>query len=101
MLKIPSVTPASFRQYLHSHRDRVYRYVIKEIGQAVDQNLAAIQLFQIGKSEQILELKQQNYKAILNAAMEFFVTKEMYEDCAVCRDIINKMDNDPAKGGEG
>lgn len=83
-----------------TRRDRVYRYVVREIGKAVEESLPSIQLFQISKSNDILELKEKNYIVILNAAMNFFVTKEMYEDAAVCRDIIRQINEDVTKGEE-
>ena len=98
MIELPSVTPASFRQYLMTHKDRVYRYVIREINNAIDMNLSVIQLFQIGKSKEILELKKYNYRVILEAAMDFFVTEELYEDAAICRDLIFKLKDEEKKG---
>lgn len=99
MIELPSVTPASFRKYLLIHRDRVYRYVIREIDKAVDAKLSSVQLFRINKKD-TFELKEHNYSVILETAMAFFVEKELYEDAAICRDILTKIKQDDMMKGE-
>jgi hypothetical protein len=57
----------------------------------IEKNKNSITLFEVAHTDCYLELKKENWKSTLEKALEYFLEKEEYDNCAEARDLINKL----------
>lgn len=88
MLELPDKSPVVWQRFFRENRATVYRYVIRQINKAIEENLLEIELFKIGN----VETKVAHYKSylpILQEAMAEFVKIEDYEYANKTKKIID------------
>lgn len=93
MITLPTTSMGSLRHFLNEHRDLMFRYIVREINRCVDENARAslVTLFQFGETNFIVACRKPQYTTLLDEAMVFFKKKELYEDAALCRDLLRRL----------
>ena len=89
-----SVQPGASYDQLHEIpevKEVVIEEVIYAIKDAIKRKKSKIELFEVANSDYYLELKKDQFKPSLEAAIEYFIEKEEYDRCIECRDLINKL----------
>jgi hypothetical protein len=81
----------SLKQFLRDHRDLMFKYIVKEISRGLENNAKRVNLFQFGETNLIAGCYRTEWSLVLEQALEFFKSKEMYEDAAICRDLLRKI----------
>jgi hypothetical protein len=61
------------------------------IKDGINKNKKKISLFEIANSDCYIELEKDKWKPTLETALKYYVEKEEYDVCVVCRDLINKL----------
>jgi len=69
----------------------VIEEVVYAIKDALKRKKSKIELFEVANSDYYLELKKDQFKSSLEAAIEYFVEKEEYDRCIECRDLMNSI----------
>lgn len=88
MLSVP--TSKDLNKLWKDDRSTMFKYVVNEIKQGIDENLPAVNLFQF-KDNTYETCNNSEYREVLENAMQEFVEKELYEDAAICRDLLIKL----------
>ena len=78
------------RNYMDKNGLDVYRQVINIIETAMHLGLSGVTLIQLSR-DKICFVRKTEYQDVLNYAMNFFLEKEEYLECARIRDIKEKM----------
>lgn len=89
MIELPTDSLGTLSKFFTDHVDIVLSYTVRRISEDFDQE--KIDLFTFANSTYIARVNQEDYTKILNWAMVFFVDVEMFEDAAICRDLITKI----------
>jgi hypothetical protein len=72
-------------------KEVVIEEVVYAIKDALKRKKSKIELFEVANSDYYLELKKDQFKSSLEAAIEYFVEKEEYDRCIECRDLMNSI----------
>ncbi len=77
--------------FLEKHGTKIFKYAIDSISKSLKDNTDVITLFTLKKSTMVIIVYKSDYLNFLKVAMEWLITEEEYELCAVIRDILNDM----------
>lgn len=89
MIELPTNSLGTLSKFFTDNVDMVLNYTVRRISEDFDQE--KIDLFAFANSTYIARINRKDYTKILNWAMVFFVDEEMFEDAAICRDLITKI----------
>lgn len=85
---LPFEDPAKLTDFVNSHKNMVYCYMLRRFEIALQNKRKSVVLFQLGNSTKVAELKPDNYRLQLSKMLTFFVGIEDYESAGRCRDLI-------------
>lgn len=88
MLELPDKSPIVWERFFKENKAVVYRYVIRQINTAIEQNTSQVELFKIGSIETKV-IFSKNYLPVLQEAMMEFVKVEDYEYASRTKKIID------------
>ena len=94
MITLPTNSLGSLKQFLHDRRDVMFRYMMQEIGRGIRSHSDAVDLLQFGETNLITLVYQPQYGLVLRQALDYFKSKELYEDAASCRDFLREYYRD-------
>ena len=77
--------------FLEKHGIRVFKRAIHSIRNSITDNTDTITLFALKGATMIIVVHKTDYVNLLNIAMEWLITKEEYEMCALIRDILTDI----------
>lgn len=89
MLELPSKSPVVWHKFFKENKPLVFRYVVKEVGKALQNDVPKIELFRFKNSANSQWAHKKDYITILQEAMKIFVQSEDYEDAAKVKRIID------------
>ncbi len=89
MIELPTNSLGTLSKFFTDHVDIILNYTVRRISEDYDQE--KLDLFTFTNSEHVARLNQEDYTKILNWAMVWFVEEELFEDAAICRDLITKI----------
>lgn len=79
MLELPAKSSKVWNKFFKENKPLVYRYIVREIKNAIKHQLPKIELFKFGDSSTITIIDQSNYIFMLNESIKVFVEVEDYE----------------------
>ena len=88
MINLPIKSPKSLKYFFENEKPTVYRYILKEIESAVDNDKDAVNLFSFGDSKFGVACLRDSFEKTIISILTFFINEEMYEEAARCRDLI-------------
>lgn len=94
MITLPTSSLGSLKHFLREHRDVMFKYIVRELNRGMDENAFQVNLFQFGETNLIAAVRRSEFPIMLQQALEFFKQKELYEDAALCRDLLRRVHHD-------
>lgn len=89
MLELPDKSPAVWNKFFKENKALVYKYVLKQLRDAIDNQLPKIELFRFKNSSKINMLYEKDYVFVLEEAMKSFILSEDYERADEARKLID------------
>ena len=71
--------------------DFVLKDSLKAIGDAIENNLDKVELFNILNLSLIIKLENSNFKLVLELIIQYYADKEDYDKCIEIQSLIKKM----------
>jgi hypothetical protein len=90
IIGLPFEDPAQLTEFIESHKNMVYRYMLKRFELAIQNKKKNVVLFQFGNSKKIARVLPEGYRLQLTKMLQHFVQIEDYESASRCRDLIGK-----------
>lgn len=90
MLELPNKSPVVWQKFFKENKTLVFRYIIKEVGKALNEDLPKVELFRFKNSASSQWAHKKDYIAILQEAMKTFIQNEDYEDAGRVKHIIDQ-----------
>lgn len=91
MLELPDKSPAVWQRFFDENRSLVYRYIVKQIKNGIENDLPKVPLFTFKNSPKENWAYQTEYEKILKDAMKSFIKEEEYESAAKTQKLIDKL----------
>jgi hypothetical protein len=91
MFKLPNKPYHVIQKFLVENRPTVFRYLIKKIKFAIDNDISNIELFELpsrSNSRHVAVIKEPDFEKVLNQAIESFSEVEDYEAAAKAQNLI-------------
>jgi hypothetical protein len=89
MLELPDKSPAVWNKFFKENKSLVYRYVLKQVKSAIENDLPKIELFKFKNSGKINMVYQKDYVFVLEEALKSFIQTEDYEYAGQAKNLIN------------
>lgn len=92
--EIPSIPVLDIQDaadYFDENEDEVYNRVIVAVKEGIESNRNSIRLFELNGTGVYLTSEKEDWKPGLETAEKYFLGKEEYEKCAVCRDLLKML----------
>jgi len=83
--------------YISMNGDKLYPWIFQILKGAIEENLEEVAIIKFTDSKMFATIDKSEYKDLLNKMMDYFVSKEEYEQCGAIRDLILSIDNPPIK----
>ena len=81
--------------YIAMNGDKLYPWILQILKGAIEENLEEVAIIKFTDSKMFATIDKSEYKDLLNKMMDYFVSKEQYEQCGAIRDLITSIDNPP------
>ena len=81
--------------YISMNGDKLYPWIFQILKGAIEENLEEVAIIKFTDSKMFATIDKSEYKDLLNKMMDYFVSKEEYEQCGAIRDLITAIDNPP------
>ena len=81
--------------YISMNGDKLYPWILQILKGAIEENLEEVAIIKFTDSKMFATIDKSEYKDLLNKMMDYFVSKEQYEQCGAIRDLIVSIDNPP------
>ena len=85
---IPILT---YNEELGSKKNQVYKSLIEGVSEAIKTKKNKIRLCEVKNSNIYITVEKQDWKDSLDKALEFYESKEEYEECFKIKNLINKL----------
>ena len=80
-----------YNEELKSSKHKVYKSLIDGVTEAIKTNKKEIKLCEVKNSGIFITVEKQEWKNSLDSALQYYVSKEEYEECSKIKDLINKL----------
>jgi hypothetical protein len=81
----------SHNEELSSKKHQVYKSLIEGVSEAIKTKKNKIRLCEVKNSNIYITVEKQDWKDSLDKALEFYESKEEYEECFKIKNLINKL----------
>ena len=81
--------------YIAMNGDKLYPWILQILKGAIEENLEEVAIIKFTDSKMFATIDKSEYKDLLNKMMDYFVSKEQYEQCGAIRDLIVSIDTPP------
>lgn len=89
MIELPDKSPAVWNKFFKENKPLVYRYIIKQVKNAIENNLPKIELFRFKNSGKTNMLYEKDYVFVLEEALKSFIQTEEYEQANEAKKLID------------
>lgn len=72
-------------------KEAIIEETIYAITDGISKNKKSTSLFEIADSNCYVELERKEWKSTLENVIQYYVSKEDYNQCVKCRDLIEKL----------
>lgn len=93
MTILPSTSLKGLELFYKENKPLVFRYIVKKIKEGIESHSPRVEFWRFSDSQTLAEAKEENYSDILAQAQTVFISAEMYEDAAICRDLLKQIHN--------
>ena len=80
-----------YNEELKSSKHKVYKSLIDGVTEAIKTDKKAIKLCEVKNSGNFITVEKTEWKDSLDSALQYYVSKEEYEECSKIKDLINKL----------
>jgi hypothetical protein len=88
---LPFDSPFDLETLTEGNRELIFKFVLKRLQRAIQNNLPVANLFQLGSSHKMVQVSKKNFETQLTSLMDWFVKTEDYESASNCRDLIRQI----------
>ena len=87
---LPTNSITTFNHFVNTNPDTVYTYMLRRLKQAVHKNIAALELFRLGKSDTVMRIEKAEYEKYLMEMQSYFVKHENFENAGICAKVLDE-----------
>ena len=80
-----------YNEELKSKKLQVYKSLIDGVSEAIKTNKEEIKICEVKNTNTYITVGKQEWKASLDAALQYYVNKEEYEECSKIKELIEKL----------
>lgn len=88
---IPVLDMQDASEFFDAHEDVVYNRVIVAVKEGIESKRDVIRLFELNGSGVYITSDKDDWKPGVENAEKFFLEREEYEKCAICRDLLSVL----------
>ena len=85
--RIPILSP---NEDLNSKK-LIYKSLIEGVSEAMEENRTKVRICEIKNQNVYVTVEKEDWKTSLDRALEFYISKEEYEECSKIKNLINKL----------
>lgn len=72
------------------YKEFMYSYSLDFFAEAIEENQDKVQFFRIGDTDYVIEVDKEDMADSLTKMMDFYVSKELYEQAQYCKELLDK-----------
>jgi len=80
-----------YNEELKSKKHQVYKSLIDGVTEAIKTDKEQIKLCEVKGTNVLITVGKQEWKDSLDSALQYYVSKEEYEECSKIKDLIDKL----------
>lgn len=80
-----------YNEELKSKKHQVYKSLIDGVTEAIKTDKEQIKLCEVKDTNVLITVGKQEWKSSLDSALQYYVSKEEYEECSKIKDLIDKL----------
>ena len=80
-----------YNEELSTNKQKVYKSLIDGVSEAIKTNKKEIKLCEVKNSNIYITVEKQNWKSSLDSALQYYISKEEYEECSKIKNLIDKL----------
>jgi len=88
------------KRYLKSNGRLIYTQILKDIKEAMDTDIKEIILAPHRNSVHLVSVKEDEFDEVLDYALDWFLKREEYEECAIVRDLKLRIEDEKVMSGQ-
>lgn len=88
---IPVLDESEAADFFDEESTFVFERIVKAIEEGIEMNLPTIRLFELNGTGKYLTAERPSWKQGLQRALKYYLTKEMYLNCALVRDLMKRL----------
>lgn len=92
LVVLPTNSFAVLQEFISKHEDLQYKFLLKNIKYAIENNMPAIDLFRMGATPVVSRVEHSNYKTQLGKMQQYFIGSEEYEFAGQCKELMSKLE---------
>jgi hypothetical protein len=85
--RIPILSP---NEDLNSKK-LIYKSLIEGVSEAMEENRTKVRICEIKNQNVYVTVEKEDWKTSLDRALEFYISKEEYEECSKIKNLIDKL----------
>lgn len=83
---IPETNPQIVR-YLKTNGDKLYTAIATDVKMAIEEELPQIYIIPHRNCVTLISIKEEDFAAVLDVALNWFLDKENYEECSIIQSV--------------
>jgi protein-arginine kinase activator protein McsA len=80
-----------YNEELKSKKHQVYKSLIDGVTEAIKTDKEQVNLCEVKDTNVLITVAKQEWKSSLDSALQYYVSKEEYEECSKIKDLIDKL----------
>ena len=80
-----------YNEELKSKKHQVYKSLIDGVTEAIKTDKEQIKLCEVKNTNVFITVEKPEWKKSLDSALQYYVSKEEYEECSKIKKLINKL----------
>jgi len=87
--KIPVISLEDFKA--KAQKRKVYKSIVENITEGIESELESVNIAEIKNHDIMISVPKTEWKGGLEKAMNFYISKEEYEECTKIKNLIEKI----------
>ena len=89
VLVLPTDSILTFNYFVSNNLDVVYPYLLRKMTMAVKNNIKALELFQLGQTNNVMRIEKQEFEKYLLEMQMYFAEQENFEKAGTCTKLLD------------
>ena len=89
ILVLPTDSILTFNYFVSNNLNIVYPYLLRKMTAAVKNNIKALELFQLGQTNNVMRIEKQEFEKYLLEMQMYFAEQENFEKAGTCTKLLD------------